>query len=242
MVEKKKLTAPFFEIGPKSYLYGDDVLKLAQAADCMAMRYDVDVLFTAPFTEIRRISEMVERVIVLAPHMDAIHPGRGIASILPEGIKAAGAGGVMLNHCEMPLSYEVLRRTMKRAEELELLTVVCTASLEEARAVSSLSPDVIVVELPELVGTGIGATSESIMEIVTAVRDVNPEVLILTAAGVTGSSDVYKNIYAGADATGASSGIMCAKKPIKIMDEMIKMVRTAYDERLKGFGMVQRDG
>ena len=27
------IKAPFFEIGPKSYLYGDDILALAKAAD-----------------------------------------------------------------------------------------------------------------------------------------------------------------------------------------------------------------
>jgi len=30
---KHKINVPFFEIGPKSYLYGDDVLELALAAD-----------------------------------------------------------------------------------------------------------------------------------------------------------------------------------------------------------------
>lgn len=29
--------APFFEIGPKTYLYGDDILALAKAADRIAM-------------------------------------------------------------------------------------------------------------------------------------------------------------------------------------------------------------
>lgn len=71
---KKRVKAPFFEIGPKSYLYGDKVFSLAMAAERAANRYQVDVLFTAPFTEIRRISEAVNRVIVLAPHMDAIRP------------------------------------------------------------------------------------------------------------------------------------------------------------------------
>ena len=31
------IQAPFFEIGPKSYLYGDDVLSLALAADAAAI-------------------------------------------------------------------------------------------------------------------------------------------------------------------------------------------------------------
>lgn len=31
------IKAPFFEIGPKSYLYGDEILDLAKAADRAAM-------------------------------------------------------------------------------------------------------------------------------------------------------------------------------------------------------------
>ena len=51
---KHKISVPFFEIGPKSYLYGDDVLALALAADKASEKYGVDVIFTCPVVEIRR--------------------------------------------------------------------------------------------------------------------------------------------------------------------------------------------
>ena len=38
-----KIKAPFFEIGPKSYLYGDEILALAQAADAASEKYGVDL-------------------------------------------------------------------------------------------------------------------------------------------------------------------------------------------------------
>ena len=40
---KHKINVPFFEIGPKSYLYGDDVLELALAADKASEKYGVDI-------------------------------------------------------------------------------------------------------------------------------------------------------------------------------------------------------
>ena len=43
-----KIKAPFFEIGPKSYLFGDDILELAIAADRASEKYDVDVIFMVP--------------------------------------------------------------------------------------------------------------------------------------------------------------------------------------------------
>ena len=41
-----KIKPPFFEIGPKCYMYGDEMLALAKAIDRAAIKYDVDVLGT----------------------------------------------------------------------------------------------------------------------------------------------------------------------------------------------------
>ena len=41
---KGVIKAPFFEIGPKSYLYGDDVLELALAADKASEKYGVEII------------------------------------------------------------------------------------------------------------------------------------------------------------------------------------------------------
>ncbi|MEN6562395.1 MAG: triose-phosphate isomerase, partial [Christensenella sp.] len=79
MLNNFALKPPFFEIGPKSYLFGDDVLRLALYADAAAKRYDVDIIFTTPLVELRRVAEATERIFVFAPHMDPIMPGRGLA-------------------------------------------------------------------------------------------------------------------------------------------------------------------
>ena len=44
----KTIHPPFFEIGPKSYLYGDQILQLALAADAASQKYGVDVIFINP--------------------------------------------------------------------------------------------------------------------------------------------------------------------------------------------------
>ena len=103
---KPKIRTPYFEIGTKNYIYGDKVLKYARAADAAAKRYDIDVLFITPAVEIRRVVENTQRLIVLAPYMDTLRPGRGMADILPEALKAAGAQGVVINHCEKPMSLQ----------------------------------------------------------------------------------------------------------------------------------------
>lgn len=224
---------PFFEIGPKSYLYGQDVIDLAIAADAAASKYGVDIIFTTPVAEITRVKMATDRIHVFAPHMDPLRPGRGVADILPESLVAAGAEGVMLNHCEKPLSLSVLRETISRAKEVGLSTIVCAGSAAEASMIAVLKPDIIVVEPSELIGTGISNGPAYVEAAARAVKSVDPDILVLTAAGITNGQDVYQTILAGADATGSSSGIIKAESRAAMVDEMIAAVRRGWDDRKK---------
>lgn len=227
------IKAPFFEIGPKSYLYGDDVLTLAQAADRASEKYDVDIIFTCPVVDIRRVKEATKRIHVFAPHMDPIYPGRGLADTLPESLVAAGAEGVMLNHCEKPLTFEVLTETVRRAKEVGLTTIVCADSLADASKIATLKPDIIVAEPSELIGTGVSVGPEYVEAATQSVKKVSPEVLVLTAAGIANGEDVYNTIVAGADATGSSSGVAKAADRAAMVDEMIAALRKGWDHRHK---------
>ena len=100
MLKNYKIRAPYFEIGPKCFMWGERMLKLAKAVDKIAEKYDLDVILTPQYADIRLIAENTERVHVYAQHMDSLYPGRGLGSVLPESIKDAGAVGVMLNHAE----------------------------------------------------------------------------------------------------------------------------------------------
>ena len=225
------IKAPFFEIGPKSYLYGQDVIDLAKAADDASEKYGVDIIFTTPVVEIARVKAATRRIHVFAPHMDPLRPGRGLADTLPESLVAAGAEGVMLNHCEKPLSLSVLKATIERAKEVGLTTIVCADSCTEASMIARLKPDIIVAEPTELVGTGVSCGPDYVQAAMRAVKDVDPEILVLTAAGIANGQDVYDIIAAGADATGSSSGVAKAADRAAMVDEMIGAVRRAWAER-----------
>ena len=230
-MKKCSIKAPFFEIGPKSYLYGQDVIDLAIAADAASEKYDVDIIFTTPVVEIARVKAATKRLHVFAPHMDPIYPGRGLADILPESLVAAGAEGVMLNHVEKPVTFEVLEETIKRAEEVGLTTIVCADSMADASKIATLNPDIIVAEPSELIGTGVSVGPEYVKAATDAVKNVNENILVLTAAGIANGEDVYNTIIAGADATGSSSGVAKAADRAAMVDEMIAAVRKAWDER-----------
>jgi len=231
MIQGRLLKAPFFEIGPKQYLYGDQILKLALAADRASNEYDVDVVFTTPFCDIRRVAVETERLFIFAPHMDAIPIGRGLADILPESIKAAGAEGVMLNHTEKPIIFAVMQKAIERANELGLQVLAIADTIEEAKAVAMLKPTAITAEQSDLIGSGIIADEAYIVGTTNAIKSVNPDILVLQAAGIKDENDVYKMIFDGAEATGTSSAVGLADDPGAMAAKMIWAVRQAWDAR-----------
>ena len=177
---KPVIKTPFFEIGTKNYIWGDKVLELALAADKAARDYDIDVLFTCPVTEIRRVAERTERLVILAPYMDVLRPGRGMADILPEALKDAGARGVIVNHCEKPMSIPQIKQTIERAAELDFLVFACADTIAEAKAVAQLHPDILNPEPSEFIGGGSGQVSslDYVRETVRQVKAVYADILV----------------------------------------------------------------
>ncbi len=183
---KPKIRTPYFEIGTKNYIYGDEVLEYARAADAAAKKYDIDVLFITPAVEIRRVVENTQRLIVLAPYMDTLRPGRGMADILPEALKAAGAQGVVINHCEKPMSLPQMKATIDRAREMDFLVFACADTLAEARAIAQLHPDIINPEPSEIIGGGNGVSPMSyVRQSIRAIKEIYPDILVEQAAGIT---------------------------------------------------------
>ena len=231
---KQTIRTPYFEIGTKNYIYGDKVLEYAIAADKAAEKYDIDVLFICPAVEIRRVCENTKNLIVLAPYMDTLRPGRGMADVLPEGLKAAGAKGVVINHCEKPMSLPQMKATIDRARELDFLVFACADTLDEAKAIAQLHPDIINPEPSEIIGGGNGVSPMAyVKDSIRVIKEIYPDIMVEQAAGLTNGQQVYDFIMAGSDAAGAASGIINAKDPIAMIDEMIGAVRRAADDLKK---------
>lgn len=233
---KRRIRTPYFEIGTKNYIWGDKVLEYAMAADRAAEKYDVDVLFITTPIELRRVAEHTKHLILLAPYMDTIKPGRGMADILPEALRDAGAEGVVVNHCEKPMSLPQIKATIDRAHGLDMLVFACADTVAEARAIAELHPDIINPEPSELIGGGSGGVSGMgyVKDCINAIKEIDPSILVEQAAVITNGQQVYDFIMAGSEAAGAASGIMNADDPIAKIDELIAAVRRAADDLQKG--------
>lgn len=233
MVKNYKISEPFFEYGPKCYMYGETLLNIAKGLDKLSVKYGVDVILDVPDTEIRYIAKNTEHIHVYSQHMDSIPVGKGMGRTFGEALKDAGAVGVMLNHAEHKLTLEEIEAAIKRADELGLATMVCADSVDEVKAIAKLGPNILVAEPTELIGTGKPADKEYVDEVIRVIREVNPDIKPFPSAGISKGEDCYNIIKAGASASGCSSAIAKAENPLALAEEMIAAVRRAYDETHK---------
>ena len=227
---KRKIRTPFLIVNPKAYIYGDESLELAKVCDRLSAEYDIDIIFTAQHVDLRQVSAATKNVIVTAQHMDGIVPGRGMGHILPEGIKDAGAQAVVLNHAEHQLKIDELDRAMKRANELDMVTIVCCDTPEAAKAIAQLGPDMMICEPTSLIGTGSTIDDEYIQKTNEAVKSVSEDILILQAAGVSTGDDVYRVVMGGAHGSGGTSGILNAPSREGKIIEMLDALKRAQED------------
>ena len=78
MYKGLKIEPPFFEIGPKAFLFGKEMLKLAKAADEAAKKYDVRIILTPQYTDLQMLAEETKHLLIFAQHMDPLPIGRGL--------------------------------------------------------------------------------------------------------------------------------------------------------------------
>lgn len=225
------LTPPIIVINYKVYntSFGSTALLIAKAAEEVAEEVGISIIVAPPFTELRTLATNI-RIPVFAQHVDPIDLGAYTGHIPPEAIKEAGAKGFIANHSEKRLRADEIAKLVRKAVELGLNTLVCADVPEVAAALSLLNPDMIAIEPPELIGTGIAVSKskpEVILNTVSKVREVNKKVVILTGAGISSADDAAKAVELGTSGILVASAIMKAKEPKKILLEMAEAMLKA---------------
>lgn len=224
------LQSPFFVVNPKSYTYGSELRKLAQKTDELCEHYHLQCLFTAQLIDLAWVCAHCLHLIPCAQAMESLKPGRGMGHILPEALAEAGVKACFLNHAENPLTLHELASTIVRAREVGILTCVCADSVEEAQAIAILKPDIITCEQNSLIGTGVVADADYMTQTQEAIRALSPATKVLQAAGIHSGENVYDAIKCGADATGGTSGIVAAKDPFAVLEEMFSALDKARSD------------
>lgn len=215
---------PFFVVNPKSFLFGEELLKLAYAANKLARQYEVTVLFTAPQTELATIVTECPDLIVTAQHMDSVGLGNSMGGVIAESLHYIGVKMIVLNHADNPLSIGEIEKTLLRAKEVGLQTIVCANTVREAKAIAMLDPEVILAEPTELIGQNQKSDRGYVRATIEKIKGVNSDILVEQGAGIRTEEDVTELLELGADGVGVTSGIVKADDPVDMMEKMIRAV------------------
>ncbi|NJE11852.1 triose-phosphate isomerase [Thermococcus sp. LS2] len=223
-----KLKEPIIAINFKTYAQatGEGALRIAKAAEKVYKETGIMIVVAPQLADLYRIAQEVE-IPVFAQHIDPIKPGSHTGHVLPEAVKEAGAVGTLLNHSENRMILADLEAAIRRAEEVGLMTMVCSNNPKVSAAVAALDPDYVAVEPPELIGTGIPvskAKPEVITDTVDLVKRVNPNVKVLCGAGISTGEDVKKALELGTVGVLLASGVTKAKDPEKAIWDLVSLI------------------
>ena len=222
------LQVPIIIVNYKTYseATGEKAVKLSKIAEEVSMESGVNIGVAPQFTDIASIADAVS-IPVFAQHIDPITPGSFTGHILLESVKEAGAIGTLINHSERRLKLFEIDAIVTKTRESGLVSVVCTNNAGVSAAAAALKPDMIAVEPPELIGTGIPvskAKPEVVSGTIELVKRINPEVVTLCGAGITTGEDVAAALKLGTRGVLVASGIVKAKDPRKVLKEFSEAI------------------
>jgi len=215
------LQSPMIIVNFKTYLEstGQRALTLAKQAEKAAKETGACIIVAPQFADIAKIASTVE-IPVFAQHIDPIKPGNCTGHILSEAVKEAGAVGTLINHSERQLKLSEIDAIIALTREKGLISCVCANNPSVSAATAAMGPNIVSIEPPELIGTGI-AVSKAKPEVVTntvrLVHKVDPNMTILCGAGISQREDVAVALKLGTRGVLVASGIVKANDPYTVL-------------------------
>lgn len=215
---------PLIVLNFKAYAeaLGEGGLRLARVADGVASETGVEIAVCPQHLDLDLVVSRV-KIPVLAQHVDPNPPGPYTGSVPVEALKLKGVKGSLINHSEKRIHLADISNCISRLRMNGLQSLLCTGDQFVSMAGAALNPDIIAVEPPELIGTGVAvskARPEVISETVENVRRVNDRVHILCGAGISGPEDVAAAIRLGAEGVLLSSSFVKSNDPERLLREM----------------------
>jgi len=202
---------------------GESAIELAKIHDEVARETGADIQVAVQSIDLSNVKNTVN-IPVLAQHIDPVNFGSATGHILPEAIQMAGAMGTILNHSERRLERKVLQKSIERAKEVGLRTIVCAETPEEGASFLEFNPDFIAVEPPELIGGDISVSTAQPQIIENAAKLIGGNKLLI-GAGIKNGEDVRIAKKLGAKGVLLASGVTKAGDPKAVLLDLASGLR-----------------
>ncbi|MGN1362901.1 MAG: triose-phosphate isomerase [Methanobrevibacter sp.] len=219
------MKTPVVILNFKTYLEasGENALELAKALESAADESGIQMMAAPQACDIYRIKEETS-IPILSQHIDNISPGSHTGSTLFDALISSGIDGSLLNHSEKRLTLADIHELNQKLKDNDLISCICTNNVETSVAAAYFSPDIVAIEPPQLIGTGISvsqAEPEVVKGTVDKVKAVNKDVKVLCGAGISTGEDMRSAIDLGAEGVLLASGIVKAKDPRNALIELV---------------------
>ena len=197
---------------------GEKAVNIARACEKAAELTGKKVIVAPQHTDLLRLNEI--DIEIYGQHLDPVKPGSQTGHTTAEALNKAECSGTLINHSERRIEPKKIEKSIQRAEENGLTTIVCAQNPEECENLSRFGPDYIAYEPPELIGGNTSVSNAKPELIEEAVKRSERDVL--TGAGIKDSKDVDKSIELGCEGVLVASGVVKSEKPEEAAKELCK--------------------
>jgi triosephosphate isomerase (TIM) len=186
----------------------DKAIKLAESARQVAEKLKIEIVVAPPQPVLALIAKNIQ-VPVICQHVDNEKMGPSTGFVVPEIAKSYGAVGSLINHSEHRIEMSSIARLVKRMRKIGMASIVCAQEPHEVVELSTLHPDFIAIEPPELIGSGRAVSKENPAIITKSIQGARSRSSVICGAGITDKDDVAKAMELG------SQGILVASSIVK---------------------------
>ncbi|MDD1727497.1 MAG: triose-phosphate isomerase [Methanospirillum sp.] len=227
-MNSNQIKSPFILVNLKCYQesVGHGAHRIAQAAQEVAEESGISIGIAPMYMDIHPIKHHFT-LPVFAQHIDPITPGAHTGRIPLSAVKTAGAIGSLVNHSEFRLSIADIETNVQALRSAGMVSCVCSNTVGTTSAVSALGPDYVAIEPPELIG-GKVSVAEANPAIITgsveAALKANPQVKVLTGAGIHSGKCVKTAIDLGTVGVLLASSVVKDEDPGAVLRDLVSFL------------------
>lgn len=198
----------------------DKAIKLAESARQVAENLKIEIVVAPPQPVLALIAKNIQ-IPVICQHVDNEKMGPSTGFVIPEIAKSYGAVGSLINHSEHRMKMSSIASLVERMKKLGMASIVCAQEPHEVVEISTLQPDFIAIEPPELIGSGRAVSKENPVIITKSIQGAaGSRSSVICGAGITDKGDVAKAMELGSQGILVASGIVKANSWEKKITEL----------------------
>ncbi len=207
----------FLIVNYKAYptAFNEKAIEIAREARKLSSELEkTRIILAVPSVIAGRIVDIYDDIFL--QHVDPVGYGAFTGFLPASSLEYLPVRGTLVNHSEHKIIYRDISRIINTIKNIGKEVIVCADTPSEAAGIAYLNPDMIAIEPPELIGTGIPvskAKPEVITNGVKAVHSINPNIPVLAGAGISNPEDAVRALELGASGILVASVVMKASDP-----------------------------